>query len=719
MRQKATILLITAIIIVGCNGTKTDKQFQPAQQVLARFIGQRASEITFKTINEDPQNPGKMVFEVVAKNGKVEVSGNSGVAQCRGAYTYLKEACNVMICWGGQHVELPAKWPDFSRKRIVCPFQYTLQDNICAFGYTTPYYQEEDWLKYLDIMALHGYNMMQAPVGTEAIWKKVWTKYGFSDKELNEYFTGPAFFPWHRMGNVNKHDGPIPADFFPKSIELQKTILKHMRELGIHPIAPAFAGFVPKEFESKFPDAKVRHVGGWCGFEGDYSTHILNPLSSYYQKIGKDFIEEWKQEFGKVDFYIADAFNELHPPVSDNSEEVIQKELSEFGNSIYTSIKIADPDATWVMMGWLFMDNKFWSVDRAKALLSKVPNNKMMILDLYAEKNPFWRKMDNFFGKSWMYSIIPGWGGRSQIGGLLTEFGNIIPAIAQRKDVGALKAFGYSPEGTENNEVIYELVSDAMWSNQPVGYKNWLSGYCDDRYGSDSSNLIEALGLLCQSVYSKEANYSNLVQSGPRVANPGISFNKVSLTDKNVNKALNLFIQEADHHYNNELFRNDLIELAVFKYIAIADSILKNVINDTGKKPSAETDQQMKLVSTIVNKIDLLLSGHSLLKLDNWVKKARSWGISEEQSNYYEADSKRIVTVWGANLSEYSERLWSGLLSDYYLIRWEKWYDAIKKGNKFDLKTWELNWVETPHNFGKRVSDNPLQIIKELNKIVN
>src|SRR5664279_302743 len=99
MRQKTTILLITSIIIVGCNGNSTDKQFQPAQQVLTRFIGQRASEITFKTIYEDPENPGKMVFEVVAKNGKVEVSGNSGVAQCRGAYTYLKEACNVMICW--------------------------------------------------------------------------------------------------------------------------------------------------------------------------------------------------------------------------------------------------------------------------------------------------------------------------------------------------------------------------------------------------------------------------------------------------------------------------------------------------------------------------------------------------------------------------------------------------------------------------------------------
>jgi hypothetical protein len=54
------------------------------------------------------------------------------------------------------------------------------------------------------------------------------------------------------------------------------------------------------------------------------------------------------------------------------------------------------------------------------------------------------------------------------------------------------------------------------------------------------------------------------------------------------------------------------------------------------------------------------------------------------------------------------------LLSDYYLARWGKWYEAIKKGSEFDSKTWELNWVETPQNYRKGVNDNPVRIIKEL-----
>jgi alpha-N-acetylglucosaminidase len=716
MKQPAITLLTVFMLLLGCTVPKTNTQLQPAQKVLARVIGQRASEITFKTIPDDPQNPGKMVFEIVAKGGNVEVFGNSGVAQCRGAYTYLSETCNIMISWGGKHVELPAKWPDLKHRRVVCPYQYTLQDNICVFGYTTPYFQLEDWLKYLDIMALHGYNMIQAPVGTEAIWRRVWTKYGFSAKELDDYFTGPAFFPWHRMGNVNKNSGPVPADFFPKSIELQKKILEHMRELGIYPIAPAFAGFVPKEFETRFPDAKVRPVEGWAGFRGDYSTHILHPMSPYYQKIGKDFIEEWKKEFGEADFFMADAFNELQPPVSKNSEEVIQQELSEFGNSIYTSMKIAAPDAKWVMMAWLFMDKNFWSVDRAKALLSKVPNDRMLILDLYAEANPFWSKFDNFFGKSWMFSIIPNWGGASQIGGLLTTYGTIIPEIAKRKDVGALKAFGYSPEGTENNEVIYELVSDAMWSSQAIDYRKWILDYCADRYGSDSEKLSEAWGLLCQSVYNKETGHQlNTLQSSPM--NLSIPYNSVPSADKNVNKALDLFILDADHFKTNELFRNDLIELAVYKYMAITDSILRNVKKDIGLKPSSETDLEMKKIADLVNKIDLLLSGHTIFKLDNWITKARSWGNNDSQSNYYEADSKRIVTVWGADLSEYAPRLWNGLLSDYYLARWEKWYNATRKHEQFDSRSWELKWIDTPQNYRKEVNNSYLQIIKELEDI--
>jgi alpha-N-acetylglucosaminidase len=150
----------------------------------------------------------------------------------------------------------------------------------------------------------------------------------------------------------------------------------------------------------------------------------------------------------------------------------------------------------------------------------------------------------------------------------------------------------------------------------------------------------------------------------------------------------------------------------------VADSILTDVRKGIGRKPFSETDRQMNQLSALVNKIDLLLSGHTLFRLDRWMEKARRWGHTGEESDYYEADSKRIVTVWGADLSEYSARLWSGLLSDYYLIRWEKWYEEIKKGREFDSRSWELKWVETSQNYRKVTNNNSVEIIKELEDIV-
>ncbi|WP_242132531.1 alpha-N-acetylglucosaminidase [Aestuariivivens marinum] len=716
--SKFNFILILIVCTMGCSQKSNHKyEESPASEVLYRLIGERAKEIQFYYIPSDSLSPNNMVFEIEAGEGILKVGGNTGVAQCKGAYTYLKEACNSLISWGGSNIKIPETWPDYRKKRVVCPFQYTLQDNICGFGYTTPYYQWEDWLRYLDIMAVHGYNMMLAPIGTEAIWKEVWKKYGFTPAELEEYFTGPAYLPWHRMGNINKHGGPIPSDYFEKTKTLQKKILKHMRSIGIHPVASAFAGFVPKEFEAKFPDAKVRHVDGWVGFKGDNTTHILHPLSPYYKKIGKDFIDTWKKEFGEVDFFLADVFNELRPPVSDESEEVLQKELAEFGNAIYSSIIEADEDATWLMMGWLFMDKGFWTNDRAKALLSTIPDDKMMVLDLYAEASPFYKSMDDFFGKSWMYSIIPNWGGAYQIGGLLTQYGHLIPEIAKSKADGKLKAFGFSPEGTETNEVIYELASDAMWSNATLDYKDWLVSYCNNRYGMKSDKLYEAWLLLCHSIYNKEIDHAvNRIQSNPITL--ASSYHVLPKADENVNKALSLFLEEFQVFKNNQLYINDLIELATYKYMAIADSLIMDLRGNISRRTVMESDKQMEQISDLVIKIDDMLSHHSLSNLERWVKKARRWGTDKGQMDYYESDAKRIITVWGSGLTEYASRLWSGLLKDYYLARWEAWYNAQKEGEEFNIKKWEDRWINSAYESSQNENDDITSLIEELDLII-
>lgn len=72
-----------------------------------------------------------------------------------------------------------------------------------------------------------------------------------------------------------------------------------------------------------------------------------------------------------------------------------------------------------------------WNADTLKALLSKVPNDHMLILDLAADYNKtFWRNGMNrdvfhgFFRKPWIYSVVPNMGGKCAMTGVLDFYAN-------------------------------------------------------------------------------------------------------------------------------------------------------------------------------------------------------------------------------------------------------------------------------------------------------
>ena len=51
------------------------------------------------------------------------------------------------------------------------------------------------------------------------------------------------------MGNMRGFGGPLPDSWHTHSLSLQHRILQHMRNLGIVPVLPAFAGHVPRAFK--------------------------------------------------------------------------------------------------------------------------------------------------------------------------------------------------------------------------------------------------------------------------------------------------------------------------------------------------------------------------------------------------------------------------------------------------------------------------------------
>jgi alpha-N-acetylglucosaminidase len=59
------------------------------------------------------------------------------------------------------------------------------------------------------------------------------------------------------MGNIQKWSGPLSENWHKYQSVLQTQILKRMRDFGMLPILPAFAGHVPKNITRVFPDAKT------------------------------------------------------------------------------------------------------------------------------------------------------------------------------------------------------------------------------------------------------------------------------------------------------------------------------------------------------------------------------------------------------------------------------------------------------------------------------
>ncbi len=684
---------------------------QAAHQVFVRLLGEKkANCFVFKRGFPSDSNS---TYRVISTNGKVVITANTTEALCRGGYDFLKNGCHSQVCWSGKRILFPDKLPQYSN-RVESPFKYHYYMNIVTHGYSSPYWDWARWEKEIDWMALHGINMPLISGAYEAIIFRTFKKMGLSNEEIAAYFTGPAYFPWNRMGNITGWQGHFPDSYFEKQVALSHKILNRLRELGMQPIVPAFAGFVPEGIKRLYPEVSLRQLN-WGEFDPKYQAVILPPDSKLFREIGASYIREWEKEFGKNKFYLADSFNEMDVPLSNDKDKALD-ELSMFGSSVYQSITDGDPDAVWVMQGWTFpyfrvKNELFWTPERLNALCSKVPDNKLLILDLANEYNrliwnidPSWKIYDGFFGKMWIYSFIPNMGGKVPYNGKLDLYSTMPYEMLSFKNRKNLVGFGFAPEGIENNEVIYELLSDIGWSGKSISIDTWLRNYCLQRYGCNSIKMMSAWQLLRKSCYGSFSDCPRYIyQLRPSDPKEKSVFSSVDFFE-----AVRLFVDCSKDCSKSQLYVNDAIELAVQYLGLVADEKLDAFEKDQSNR------QPFDEAMVLLDKIDRLLASHPNHQLSQWVNYARKWGNTKQESDYYESDARRLITTWGGDVNEYSARTWSGMVHDYYKERWMKYYASADKGDKDKLKQWEEHWIQTPWKNRTIKFADPLKEIKIL-----
>ena len=308
---------------------------------------------------------------------------------------------------------IPQPLPVVAEKiRRVSPYQYRYCFNFCAFSYTLAWWDWEQWQRMIDWMALHGINMPLAVTGQEAVWQNVYRRAGAHRRGVGRLLCRSGLPAVWLDGMSGRLGWAVAAELDRQPRRAAEEDRGSRAGTGHDARAArlhgACAGGVA---ESVFPRRSFSSLPSWFEFPG---THFIDPVDPLFQQIGKAFIEEQTRLYGTDHLYASDTFIEMSPPSND------PQFLANMSRAVLGAMQAADPQAVWVMQGWLFFNNpNFWQPPQTKALFDAVPDDRMVVLDLFCESAPVWNKTEAFHGKPWVWCIIHNFGGRvGMYGGL-------------------------------------------------------------------------------------------------------------------------------------------------------------------------------------------------------------------------------------------------------------------------------------------------------------
>ncbi|KAI6855210.1 hypothetical protein D0864_08970 [Hortaea werneckii] len=715
------------------------------QGILQRRFPNHVDDFTFSLVNTTTSNDNnttplsKPLDHYTVLNGphpgEIHISGTSSIALATGLRWYLTTYCHVDLWWSlgpSQLPLLPAHLPPLNSTHYgssVVPWRYHF--NTVTFSYTTPWWGWEDWERELDWLALRGVNLPLAWVGYEKILLEVLIEAGLEREEVQGFLAGPGFQAWNRLGNIQDSWGGRGSgeDWIEAQFALQKKIVARMVELGMTPALPAFTGFVPRGIQEVYPDARIVNGSRWNGFPDQYTNvTFLEPFDPLFARLQESFLAKQKAALGDVShIYTLDQYNENDPYSGD------LEYLHNITSTTIASLKAADPEAIWLLQGWLFYSSEdFWTNDRIAAYLGGVADADMLILDLFSESQPQWQRTGSYYGKPWIWCQLHDYGGNM---GLYGQVENVTAdsVKALGNESSTMVGMGLTMEGQEGNEIMYDLLLDQAWSRSPLDtaqyFRHWVSVRYHESLGCLPQGLYKAWDIMRGTVYNNtELDVANAVTKSIFVLSPnttgllnrtGHHATTVQYEPEVLVEAWKQFYAAADEMpglWENDAYRFDLTDITrqvmanafyplYTTFLTASNTSQPSTYNITTARHTGET------LLRLLKDLDTILtaSGIAHFSLPAWIASARAWADPSpllsatthpqptnpsspaainttaltDRANFYEYNARNQITLWGprGEISDYASKQWGGLIGSYYLPRWQMFVDFILGNN--------------------------------------
>lgn len=683
------------------------------------------------------------------KNNPIIIRGNSWVNIAVGINWYLKHHAGIHISWNNMNVKLPAVLPVVKQKeRHETDLKLRYNFNYCTFSYTMAFWDWNRWQKEIDWMALHGINMPLAAVGTESVWRNMLLKLGYSEEEVGKFIAGPAFLAWWEMNNLEGWGGPLPLNWYKQQEALQKKILARMKEMGMKPVLPGYCGMVPHDAKQKL-GLNVTDAGRWNSYQRPAN---LSPTDSRFAEIADLYYKELTRLYGKSDYYSMDPFHE-----SGNDAAV---DYGKAGEALMSAMKRANPHAIWVVQGW--------NENPRPQMIAHLKVGDLLVLDLFSESRQNFKdfctgentsgtgkkdfstsKKEGIYGKhQWLFCLLENFGGNVGLHGRMDQLLNNFYLATGKKDTPkqensslltlhfSLKGWGFTMEGSENNPVMFELMSELPWRAEKITKEDWIREYCYARYGVHDATIEKAWILLAQSIYNcPKGNIQQGTHESIFCARPSLNSYQVSTWSlmsnyydpEDTRQAAILLTSVAEKYRGNNNFEYDLVDIC---RQALADQGRKQYLKTMADYKSFSRQEFKKDSDRFLKMIllqDKLLGTRQEFRLGHWIEEARNLGKTAEEKDLYEWNARVQITTWGnricadnGGLHDYGHKEWQGLLKDFYYLRWSTFMKSLasqlslQDTPRIDWYGLEESWTLQKNPYSSKAEGSPIDVAKEV-----
>ena len=667
-------LLLTAIVAL----ISMQIWANPVDELLERIDKGASAKFKTQLVKSD-----KDFFELDQQGKKVVIRGNTWVNVASGLNWYLKYYAGIHLSWNQMQAKLPAVMPAVTKKeRHETDLTLRYDFNYCTFSYSMAFWDWARWEKEIDWMALHGINLPLAIVGEECVWRNMLLKLGYSEEEVGKFIAGPAFLAWWEMNNLEGWGGPLPLSWYDRQEKLQKQILARMKQLGMHPVLPGYCGMVPHDAKEKL-GLNVADAGLWNGFQRPAN---LLPTDERFSEIATLYYNELTKLFGKADYYSMDPFHES------NDDPSI--DYAKAGEAMMQAMKRVNPKAVWVIQGW--------TENPREVMVDGMKTGDLLVLDLFSECRPMfgipsiWKREEGYKQHQWLFCLLENFGANVGLHGrmdqLLDNFYSTDYSLFTNH-YSLRKGIGFTMEGSENNPVMFELMSELPWRPEKFKKEDWIRSYVKARYGVEDPNIERAWLILVRSIYNCPAGNN---QQGPHESifcgRPTLNNFQASSWSKmknyydpaNTREAAKLMNSVAEKYRGNNNFEYDLVDITRQALADQARLQYQRAIADYKAFARDEFESDYRRFLSMLLAQDKLLGTRSEFRLGHWTQDAINAGVTPEEKRLYEWNARVQITTWGnrycadtGGLRDYAHKEWQGLLKDFYYVRWEAYFKAL------------------------------------------